>query len=604
MRVGRGRAACLAAVLSVLVTATGCEIKKQSPPSLTGPSELGLSLTLVADPSVVTQDGFSWTRVTVTARDAASQPVADVVMRAEILIGGVLADFGQLSTRTVVTGRDGQASLIYTSPPPPLQAVDSFTIVTLLFTPFESNFANAVPRSLDIRLVPPGVLLPPNGTPTANFTVSSPREVGTDIRFDATSSVDTDGSIVSYRWDFGDGTANSGATVLHSYDRGGTFTVVLTVTDDRGLTATTAQQISVSATTNPSASFVLSPTNPALGDRVVFNASASTAATGRQIVSYAWTFGDGDSGSGVITDHTYRSVATFTVVLTVTDDLGRTGTSSRTVLVGTQARPTASFVFSPSTVDVGQPIVFEGGASTAPPPETIVTYAWSFGDGTIGSGRSVTHSYALSGTYNVVLQVTDSAGQQATASQTVTVGVTGQPTSSFVFSPTNPDVNQAILFDGTASTAPSPRTIVSWAWNFGDGTTGVGRTASNTYTTAGTYAVVLEVTDSGGQTAVSSNTVTVGLNPTAAFVVSPSPTASGVAVTFNAAQSTAPTGSTISSYAWNFGDGTAVQTVTTNSHTHTYAAAVPAASRTYTITLTVTDSSGRTATATQALVVD
>ena len=90
-----------------LMSAAGCDIAKESPPSLIGPSELGLSLTLSADPSVLTQDGFSWTRVTVLARDANSVALANVAMRAEILINGALADFGQLSTRTIVTGSDG-----------------------------------------------------------------------------------------------------------------------------------------------------------------------------------------------------------------------------------------------------------------------------------------------------------------------------------------------------------------------------------------------------------------------------------------------------------------------------------------------------------------
>ena len=587
------------ALLSVLVSSAGCKIAEQSPPSLTGPSELGLSLTLEADPSILTQDGFSFTRVTVTARDASSQVVRDVAMRAEILIGGLLADFGQLSTRTIVTGRDGQASFIYTSPPPPVQAVDTFTVVTLLVTPFETNFANAVPRSVDIRLVPPGVLLPPNGTPTASFTVSSPVEVGTAILFNATSSIDTDGVIVSYQWDFGDGTTNTGASVHHTYDRGGTFTVILTVTDDRGLTSSTTRQISVATSGNPTASFAASPTNPNLGDRVSFNASASAAATGRRIVDYRWTFGDGASSSGVIVGHTYNRLGTLAVVLTVTDDLGRTGTTSKTILVGAQSLPTANFVFSPASPDVNQPVAFDGTTSTAPSPETVVAWAWNFGDGATGVGRTVSHTYTQTGTATVVLQVTDSAGQQSTTSQTVTIGVTSQPTASFVFSPTNADVNQAILFDGTASTAPSPRTLTSWVWNFGDGSTGLGRTATNTYTTAGTYSVVLEVTDSAGQTAVTSKTVTVGLLPTAAFVLSPSPSTAGGVVTLNAAQSTAPTGSTIGTYAWNFGDGTAVETVTANSHTHTYAAA-----GSYTVTLTITDSAGRTATATQTLVVN
>jgi len=511
LRPSTRRAVGRIALLCFGVAAGGCQIAEQSPPSLTGPSELGLSLTLEASPSLITQDGFSFSRVTVTARDASSQGVRDVVMRAEILVNGAVSDFGQLSTRTVITGSDGRATLIYTAPPPPLQAVDTFTIVTLLFTPLETNFANAVARSLDIRLVPPGVLLPPNGAPLASFSFSAPTEQGTAILFDGSASADSDGTVVSYAWDFGDGTTGTGVRVHHTYSRAATFSVILTVTDNRGQQGTTTRQVSVTATTNPIAAFDLSPTSPKIGDQVVFNASAATAATGRRIANYLWTFGDGGSSTGVITGHAYGQSGTFTVVLTVTDDLGRTGTTSKTVTVGAQTLPTAVFVVSPSTADINQPIFFDASTSTAPAPQSVVAWAWSFGDSTTGEGRQIQHSYAQAGTYTVLLQVTDSAGQRGTTSKTVTVG----------------------------------------------------------------------------------------LSPTAKFVVSPSPATVGATVTFNAAESTAPAGTTVATYSWNFGDGGGIETVSSNSRTHVYAAA-----GSYTITLTVTTSTGQTATVNQTLVVN
>lgn len=495
----------------IAALAAACQIAEQTPPSLTGPSELGLSLTLEASPSIITQDGFSFSRVTVTARGANSQALRDIVMRAEILVNGAVSDFGQLSTRTVVTGSDGRASLIYTAPPPPLEAVDTFTIVTLLFTPLETNFANAVSRSLEIRLVPPGVLLPPNGAPVASFTFSAPTEQGTAILFDGSASTDSDGTIVSYAWDFGDGTTNTGATVHHTYSRAGTFSVVLRVTDNRGQSGSTTRQVIVAASTNPIAAFDLSPTSPRIGEGVTFNASASAAATGRRIVNYLWTFGDGGSSTGVITGHTFGTAATFTVVLTVTDDLGRTGTTSKTVTVGAPTLPTAAFAVSPASADINQAIFFDASTSTAPAPQSVVAWAWSFGDGTEGTGRTIQHSYSVAGTYTVVLQVTDTAGQRGTTSRTVTVG----------------------------------------------------------------------------------------LSPTAAFVVSPSPATVGATVTFNAAASTAPAGTTIAAYSWNFGDGGGIESDTANSRTHVYAAA-----GSYTITLTVTTSTGRTATTSQTLVVN
>jgi PKD repeat protein len=108
----------------------------------------------------------------------------------------------------------------------------------------------------------------------------------------------------------------------------------LTVTDDRGLTASTAPTpFTVTAAANPIASFTFSPTDPRVGTSMVFNAAASTVPTGRTIVSYEWEFGDGQQATGVAPLHTFLAARTYTVVLTVTDNTGRRGVVSRTVVV-------------------------------------------------------------------------------------------------------------------------------------------------------------------------------------------------------------------------------------------------------------------------------
>src|SRR5439155_18539502 len=105
-------------------------------------------------------------------------------------------------------------------------------------------------------------------------------------------------TIVTYHWDFGDGNAANASvtTTSHVYESAGSYTVTLLITDDIGQTATKSQVVQVAnpgAVPPPTASFTFSPANPGVGETVFFNATASIAAPGHTITSYAWTFGDG-----------------------------------------------------------------------------------------------------------------------------------------------------------------------------------------------------------------------------------------------------------------------------------------------------------------------
>ena len=105
----------------------------------------------------------------------------------------------------------------------------------------------------------------------------------------------------------------------------------------RGASAVTAQTITIGTGSPPTASFVFSPTAPAAGQMIFFNAAASRAAAGRTIVSYEWDFGSGRTASGVMTSKGYDSAGTYVVTLTVTDDAGQKGTISLTVAVAEAA---------------------------------------------------------------------------------------------------------------------------------------------------------------------------------------------------------------------------------------------------------------------------
>ena len=159
---------------------------------------------------------------------------------------------------------------------------------------------------------------------------------------------------------------------------------------------------------------------------------------------------------------------------------------------------------------------------------------------------------------------------------------------SFTFTPSTPTDHQTVLFDGSASRSPSNNPIVSYAWNFGDGGTASGVTATHAYSAPGTYVVRLTVADGVGRSASSSQSLTVGpgVDPSARFVFSPTQPLPNTQVNFNASATIAAPGRRIVDYSWDFGDGTANGTGVQTSHVFRNAG-------TYTVTLKVTDDTGR-----------
>jgi PKD repeat protein len=423
-----------------------------------------------------------------------------------------------------------------------------------------------------------------NRLPVAIFTESAETvSTGETITFNASASYDPDGSIVSYFWDFGDGTNATGVIVGHAYADNGTYTVTLTVTDNDGATAT-ANATKTVLNRPPVASFTESATIVYTGEVIYFNASASYDPDG-SIVSYRWDFGDGNTTvmTTPIITHAYADNGTYTVTLTVTDDDGETASTNATKTVLNRP-PVAIFTESATTVYTGEPINFNA-SSSYDPDGTIVSYWWNFGDGTNATGITTTHSYANDGNYTVTLTVTDDDGATNSSTSTKTV-LNRSPVASFTESATTVYTNETITFNASASYDPDGF-IVSYSWNFGDGTNATGVAVNHAYSDNGTYTVTLTVIDDNGATSTAASIKTV-LNrpPVALFTESAETVYTGVVISFDASDSHDSDG-TIVSYLWDFGDGTNATGVTVG---HGYAD-----DGTYTVTLTVTDDDGATA---------
>src|SRR5579862_1849405 len=152
---------------------------------------------------------------------------------------------------------------------------------------------------------------------------------------------------------------------------------------------------------------------------VGFDGSTSTAAPGSAITQYIWSFGDGASAEGATVNHIYP-LGTYQAALKVIDDKGASASTSVTIAVANKL-PVAVLDASPSSGDAPLNVMFTSTGSFDP-DGTISTFAWDFGDGTSGSGATVSHTFAATGLYWCTLSVTDNAGGVTSASKSVFVG--------------------------------------------------------------------------------------------------------------------------------------------------------------------------------------
>ena len=177
----------------------------------------------------------------------------------------------------------------------------------------------------------------PNQSPTASFTANPASGVAPlNVSFNASNSSDSDGVIISYAWDFKDGSTGTGQTINHTFSSTGSYNVKLTVIDNEGATDSTTKIITVTEPTtpnqSPTASFTANPASGVAPLNVSFNASNSSDSDG-VIISYAWDFKDGSTGTGQTINHTFSSTGSYNVKLTVIDNEGATDSTTKIITV-------------------------------------------------------------------------------------------------------------------------------------------------------------------------------------------------------------------------------------------------------------------------------
>jgi len=213
--------------------------------------------------------------------------------------------------------------------------------------------------------------------------------------------------------------------------------------------------------------------------------------------TYNWTFGDGQSSTSQNPAHTYTTAGNYTATLIVSDSKGANDSKSITINVTTAPSPlTVSASTSPTSGQAPLTVNFTGSASGGSNP---YTYNWSFGDGQSSTSQNPSHTYFSAGNYTATLTVTDSKNAQSSKSLTISVSAAPNAltTSASAF-PTSGAPPLTVNFAGSAMGGTAP---YAFNWIFGDGQSSTSQNPSHIYTTAGTFAAILNVTDSQAQTA-------------------------------------------------------------------------------------------------------
>jgi heat shock protein HslJ len=220
----------------------------------------------------------------------------------------------------------------------------------------------------------------------------------------------------------------------------------------------------------PVAAFT-APSEVPVNSIVTFDATSSTS--GVPIVFYEWDFGDGTKGTGIIVQHAYNAAVTHNVGLTITDELGRQNTLSKRLVVYDITVP------SPTPTQPPQP------TATTPPQATPTT-------------APTTAPTAVPTT-------------APTATPEPTQPPAPVPPTAAINGPGNGYVGEPVYYDASGSTAGSSP-IVSYQWNFGDGTSTGPSPDSNVqtlYNQAGTYQVSVVVTDQNGLSSSATTQITI-----------------------------------------------------------------------------------------------
>lgn len=456
-------------------------------------------------------------------------------------------------------------------PNPPSQHYDPGTYTVSLTVVSSNGCPNTSQQTVNVY-----------NSPLAAYT-TGPTCQGSPVNFTDASTNSPGDPLTTWSWDFGDGSPISNLqNPSHTYALPGTYTIELNVN-----TANCTDSVVGTITINPipTAGFTLAPTNGCGPLNVVFTNTSTGAAT------YNWSFGNGNASTATSPSELYTNPGTtdttYYVSLLATTALGCVDSLVDSVLVF--GKPLASFT-SDAVASCAPMMVNFTNTSVA-----ATTYLWDFGDGSPTSAV-VNPSHLFQNTtlfiqnYNVVLVTTNAGG----CTDTSMMVVQAYPEPIFGFSMV-PDTGCTAL----TVNFPSVLGAVAYAWDFGDGFTSTGANPTHVFTNATavpvTYTVQLIATNAFTCMDTTYGDVLIYPQPTAAFNSSVTQGCPDLSVNFT----NTSTGGT--SYQWNFGDGSPVDTST--NPTHLFINTSTTVSDTFNVQLITTSGFGCTDTANTMIIV-
>lgn len=383
-----------------------------------------------------------------------------------------------------------------------------------------------------------------------------------EIYFDASESVDPDGEIVSFEWDFdADGEfEEEGEEVTHLFELGGEYDVTLRVLDTNGEFTELTKTILVKDDNIIKPVVKVNPDDEFLAPDIAyqFDATESTSDEGN-VISYEWIFGDGSRGEGRKFTHAYSVEGVYTLILKLKDDAGnereyekeiRVSSSSSGLFAKIQTVPELNEKELYGTV----PFVvnFDGGNSSG---GEIVDYEWDFdGDGqSDASGKNIEHTFETIGEFDVFLTITSAEGKSATETIKVYAESPGLQ-AKITANPVNGTVPLTVTLDATGSRVPNDVSVVSFVWDFDDGTP-IDRSneprVTHRYSQIGTFNPSVKLITSDNDFSEASTVININSIPlSACFTMSRKIGPAPLTVTFNSSCSTG----TVQAYSWKFGE--------------------------------------------------